>query len=169
MKKISCWRNSWTLHNKNYFQKHKNLVPKQLFIQAVWVLRKTSSSENILFLCFRSDITIVCKGMQFSRYPLDTHSCMFKLSSCKFKQSSCFLLQGSWLLFFHISLIPFVNAKYFARRKSRHNFRNGFLQCVLWKHIIVIGLCMAYVSSMVSYNWYWAIIILVQELSPSLL
>ena len=31
----------------------------------------------------RSDVTVVCRDMEFSRYPLDTHVCQFKLSSCK--------------------------------------------------------------------------------------
>ena len=34
---------------------------------------------------FRSDIIIVCKRMQFSRFPLDRHKCLFKLSSCELK------------------------------------------------------------------------------------
>ena len=39
---------------------------------------------NVQCELFRSDITIVCKGMQFSRFPLDEHKCLFKLSSCEY-------------------------------------------------------------------------------------
>ena len=37
--------------------------------------------NSILF--GRSDITIVCKGMQFPDYPMDHHVCLLKLSSCE--------------------------------------------------------------------------------------
>ena len=32
----------------------------------------------------RSDITIVCKAMEFALYPLDNHKCYLILTSCKF-------------------------------------------------------------------------------------
>ena len=32
---------------------------------------------------FRSDMTMVCKGMKFHRFPLDEHVCYLKLTSCK--------------------------------------------------------------------------------------
>ena len=31
----------------------------------------------------RSDITIVCKAMEFALYPLDNHKCYLMLTSCK--------------------------------------------------------------------------------------
>ena len=31
----------------------------------------------------RSDITIVCKAMEFALYPLDNHKCYLILTSCK--------------------------------------------------------------------------------------
>jgi len=37
--------------------------------------------DHSVYYKVRSDITIVCKGMQFSRFPLDQHRCLFKLSS----------------------------------------------------------------------------------------
>ena len=43
-----------------------------------------ASTEVSPFFLYRSDITIVCKGMQFSRFPLDEHKCLFKLSSCEY-------------------------------------------------------------------------------------
>ena len=33
--------------------------------------------------CFRSDITVVCKAMEFGQFPLDKHKCYFILTSCK--------------------------------------------------------------------------------------
>ena len=38
-----------------------------------------------LYILARSDITIVCKGMQFPDYPMDHHICALKLSSCEAK------------------------------------------------------------------------------------
>ena len=35
-------------------------------------------------ICFRADITIVCKAMEFGQFPLDSHSCYFLLTSCQF-------------------------------------------------------------------------------------
>ena len=42
------------------------------------------ASTEVSAFFSRSDITIVCKGMQFSRFPLDEHKCLFKLSSCEY-------------------------------------------------------------------------------------
>ena len=33
---------------------------------------------------------MVCRDMQFSRYPLDAHVCQFKLSSCESQKKLCF-------------------------------------------------------------------------------
>ena len=35
------------------------------------------------FVC-RSDMTMVCKGMKFHRFPLDEHICYLKLTSCEY-------------------------------------------------------------------------------------
>ena len=35
---------------------------------------------------FRSDITVVCKAMEFGLYPLDNHKCYLILTSCKYGQ-----------------------------------------------------------------------------------
>ena len=40
---------------------------------SAWVCKKT----------FRSDITVVCKAMEFGLYPLDNHKCYLILTSCK--------------------------------------------------------------------------------------
>ena len=37
-----------------------------------------------LFSASRSDLTTVCKGMKFHRFPLDEHICFLKLTSCKY-------------------------------------------------------------------------------------
>lgn len=55
-------------------------------------LIKLSRSEPFYSkLLPRSDITVVCKGMQFVQYPLDRHTCYLKFSSCKYstKRGSC--------------------------------------------------------------------------------
>ena len=36
----------------------------------------------------RSDITIVCKAMEFALYPLDNHKCYLILTSCKYNFTS---------------------------------------------------------------------------------
>ena len=46
------------------------------------------SSSRLCHVCLslfhsRSDLTTVCKGMKFSRFPLDEHVCYLKLTSCK--------------------------------------------------------------------------------------
>ena len=56
-----------------------------------------------IFLNFRSEVTVVCRDMQFSRYPLDSHVCQFKLSSCKF---FCFFL--IWEIFLISDEITFM-------------------------------------------------------------
>ena len=33
---------------------------------------------------FRSDITVVCKAMEFGQFPLDSHDCYFLLTSCRY-------------------------------------------------------------------------------------
>ena len=38
----------------------------------------------ILIIPPRSSVTIVCRGMVFSRYPIDSHTCALRLSSCEF-------------------------------------------------------------------------------------
>lgn len=37
---------------------------------------------------YRSDLTVVCKGMNFALYPFDSHTCYLKLTSCKYKRGS---------------------------------------------------------------------------------
>ena len=34
-------------------------------------------------MILRSDITVVCKAMEFGQFPLDKHKCYFILTSCK--------------------------------------------------------------------------------------
>ena len=41
--------------------------------------------ENAVYYKVRSDVTIVCRGMNFALYPFDRHVCYLKLTSCKFK------------------------------------------------------------------------------------
>ena len=39
--------------------------------------------ENAVYYKVRSDVTIVCRGMNFALYPFDRHVCYLKLTSCK--------------------------------------------------------------------------------------
>ena len=41
--------------------------------------------ENAVYYKVRSDVTIVCRGMNFALYPFDRHVCYLKLTSCKFE------------------------------------------------------------------------------------
>ena len=34
---------------------------------------------------FRSDITVVCRAMEFGQFPLDSHDCYFMLTSCEIR------------------------------------------------------------------------------------
>ncbi|XP_023341303.1 gamma-aminobutyric acid receptor subunit pi isoform X2 [Eurytemora carolleeae] len=43
-------------------------------------------SDHSIYYKVRSDITIVCKGMVFLQYPMDKHSCFFKLSSYGYEE-----------------------------------------------------------------------------------
>ena len=45
--------------------------------------RVTNEAANTALQCFRSDITVVCKAMEFGQFPLDKHKCYFILTSCK--------------------------------------------------------------------------------------
>ena len=36
-----------------------------------------------MFVYYRSDITVVCKAMEFGQFPLDHHKCYFILTSCR--------------------------------------------------------------------------------------
>ena len=41
--------------------------------------------ENAVYYKVRSDVTIVCRGMNFALYPFDRHVCYLKLTSCEFE------------------------------------------------------------------------------------
>ena len=41
-------------------------------------------SDKRVYYKVRSDITIVCKAMEFALYPLDNHKCYLILTSCKY-------------------------------------------------------------------------------------
>ena len=45
--------------------------------------RVTNEAANTALQFFRSDITVVCKAMEFGQFPLDKHKCYFILTSCK--------------------------------------------------------------------------------------
>jgi hypothetical protein len=54
-----------------------------------WNKYKVQYGSLVSFAVFfpsRSDITVVCKGMQFIQYPLDRHTCYLKFSSCKYQE-----------------------------------------------------------------------------------
>ena len=52
----------------------------------MFCFQQTLSEPRILFVInfiIRSDITVVCKAMEFGQFPLDKHKCYFILTSCK--------------------------------------------------------------------------------------
>ena len=44
------------------------------------------SSRDWTVVCtvVRSEVVVTCRGMVFSRYPLDRHTCLLRLSSCEY-------------------------------------------------------------------------------------
>ncbi len=44
---------------------------------------------HLYIICFRADLTVVCKGMEFALYPFDKHVCHLKLTSCKYRSELC--------------------------------------------------------------------------------
>ena len=52
------------------------------------ILQEVASLEilgdNSLYYKTRSEVTLMCGGMEFSLYPLDHHVCNFMLSSCEY-------------------------------------------------------------------------------------
>ena len=66
--------------------KHKIVKPQNFpkyFCFPVWYSQITNEATNTALQCFRSDITVVCKAMEFGQFPLDKHKCYFILTSCK--------------------------------------------------------------------------------------
>ena len=52
-------------------------------------------------------MTMVCKGMKFSRFPLDEHVCYLKLTSCEFLKN--FFSNQSYILFYFAQNSYFFN------------------------------------------------------------
>ena len=70
-----------------------------------WKLFKVGALEIFrdkrVYYKVRSDITIVCKAMEFALYPLDNHKCYLILTSCKWplhKHNCSFYVFGFALL-----------------------------------------------------------------------
>ena len=59
------------------------------------ILQEVASLEILgdhsLYYKIRSEVTIMCGGMEFSLYPLDHHVCSFMLSSCEYDNIALYL------------------------------------------------------------------------------
>ena len=70
-----------------------------------------SSCKGVNEFSFRSDITVVCKAMEFGQFPLDKHKCYFMLTSCKFSKNFFLHARISFWLnwFFYLQLVTIQN------------------------------------------------------------
>ena len=71
---------------------------------------------TVRYLLCRSDITIVCRAMEFGQFPLDSHKCYFLLTSCK--SPFRFLTEFSRHFYFY---------RYFARHFLKGHFPAIFI------------------------------------------
>ena len=59
------------------------------------ILQEVASLEILrdhsLYYKTRSEVTLMCGGMEFSLYPLDHHVCNFMLSSCEYEHIVLYL------------------------------------------------------------------------------
>ena len=96
-------------------------------------------------------MTIVCRGMIFSRYPVDSHTCALRLSSCEYQWSSfggIFQLTSKYMLNFfdkknhdRITRVIKVIALLFQRRRVRHLSNETFGKVHLWPNLSTGKIC----------------------------
>ena len=71
-------------------------------------------------LYLRSDITVVCKAMEFGQFPLDSHDCYFLLTSCTYL--------GRRKIFSELLTISFFHPLSWLRREENDPAGNIFLR-----------------------------------------